>query len=138
MKSIPDTEMDSILSGLKRANSKDEWRTVYSKYLRTEHWLEMRETIRERCSGTCETCGSRKMKQVHHLSYTRLGNERLTDLQGLCGGCHTEAHKAKKYNNKNTKKKKLRGSKMLRDAIGRIDELEDTVNMLMDKISHLI
>lgn len=30
--------------------------------------------------------------QVHHLTYIRLGNEDLSDLQVLCLGCHRRRH----------------------------------------------
>jgi 5-methylcytosine-specific restriction endonuclease McrA len=32
------------------------------------------------------------MDHVHHLTYARLFNEALTDLQGLCEPCHRFVH----------------------------------------------
>jgi 5-methylcytosine-specific restriction endonuclease McrA len=30
--------------------------------------------------------------EVHHLTYERLGEERLTDLVALCRSCHEREH----------------------------------------------
>ena len=139
MSNTSDEAMQEILVKMRKAKTKKERQAFYSKYLRTDHWLEMRETIGDGCSWTCSKCSENKMTQVHHLSYARLGNERLTDLIGLCGGCHVNIHKKKKHKKGAlTKKGNPRGSKMLRDLIDRVDELEETISMLTDKISHLI
>jgi hypothetical protein len=32
------------------------------------------------------------MREVHHLTYARLGDEPLSDLLGLCKSCHRAIH----------------------------------------------
>jgi hypothetical protein len=65
----------------------------YSEYLKTGHWLEIRERIIKRCNGICEGCGENKATQVHHLTYKNKGNEFLFELIGLCSDCHNRIHK---------------------------------------------
>ena len=46
----------------------------------------------ERCP-ICENDGcTNEAKQVHHLNYERIGEERLEDLQALCPKCHVQNH----------------------------------------------
>lgn len=44
-----------------------------------------------RSRGQCERCGGRA-EHVHHLTYERLGDEDLCDLQALCIECHRLEH----------------------------------------------
>ncbi len=60
----------------------------YYTYLASREWALKKEAIRERSRGICERCHQAKHEQTHHLTYERLGNERLEDLLGLCKGCH--------------------------------------------------
>jgi 5-methylcytosine-specific restriction endonuclease McrA len=64
----------------------------YSDYLRSSHWHQLRYEVRQRCGGVCERCGRRRMTDVHHRTYVRLGHERLSDLRGLCRRCHKRVH----------------------------------------------
>ncbi len=43
-------------------------------------------------SNLCEFCEQASAVYVHHLTYVRLGNELLTDLLVVCGGCHAILH----------------------------------------------
>ena len=66
----------------------------YQDYLRSEHWQDVRRRF---CAsklhhGGCYICGSIFNLNLHHKSYTRLGNERLTDLIYLCNPCHKHVH----------------------------------------------
>ncbi len=50
--------------------------------------------MKKRAGGRCERCKQLPADghfEVHHLTYDRFKNERLTDLQGLCGKCHKNA-----------------------------------------------
>jgi len=60
----------------------------YHKYLASREWAVKKQAVRERCGGVCERCTARPMDHVHHLTYERIGAERLEDLQGLCEQCH--------------------------------------------------
>ena len=64
----------------------------YRKYLNSGHWQEKRVLIRERSEGYCECCGDMEMYAVHHLTYERLGCERLDDLLAVCFNCHNRLY----------------------------------------------
>jgi 5-methylcytosine-specific restriction endonuclease McrA len=52
-----------------------------------------REQVWERGNGMCEHCHMSAMGEVHHIA-GRGGPDphRLTNLVGLCAGCHARAH----------------------------------------------
>lgn len=60
----------------------------YQAYLQSQDWELKREEIYDRSCGVCERCYRYLGKEVHHLTYARLYNERLEDLQHLCSDCH--------------------------------------------------
>jgi len=63
-------------------------RSEYHTYLASREWAVKREAIKARSDGRCERCGQRDDIAVHHLTYERLGQEDLDDLQGVCQKCH--------------------------------------------------
>lgn len=70
-----------------------EWRRRYVEHLRSPKWKKLRQQTLARANGRCERCTKiPKRLEVHHLTYDRLGDERLTDLLALCNDpCHVEA-----------------------------------------------
>lgn len=73
----------------------------YIEYLASDHWKKLRERKLESVGRKCETCGRLARRtpggflgglDVHHLSYERLRNEPLDDLQVLCFQCHAVEH----------------------------------------------
>jgi hypothetical protein len=60
----------------------------YHRYLASREWAVLKTQVRARDGGTCERCGRGAHAHTHHLTYERLGHERLEDLQGLCAACH--------------------------------------------------
>ncbi len=54
---------------------------------------ERRQQVWERGNGMCEWCGMAAMGSVHHIG-GRGGDDphRLSNLIGLCDGCHRRAH----------------------------------------------
>jgi 5-methylcytosine-specific restriction endonuclease McrA len=64
----------------------------YAKYLKTEHWKEIRLKVLERDNNQCLMCGTTKNINVHHKTYNNLGNEKLTDLVTICKRCHKLFH----------------------------------------------
>lgn len=60
----------------------------YQRYLASREWACLKKQVRGRSGGWCERCIEREAKQVHHLTYERIGRERLEDLQHLCKPCH--------------------------------------------------
>jgi hypothetical protein len=65
---------------------------VYKQYLRSPEWRRKRVAVILRAKGRCERCGLWPVVFIHHLSYTNLGNEPLSDLLGVCPECHKELH----------------------------------------------
>ena len=66
----------------------------YAKYLKTDAWQKKRKEVLDIRGHKCEEpgCEATTNLQVHHLTYERLHNERMTDLKVLCGKHHQEAH----------------------------------------------
>jgi hypothetical protein len=64
----------------------------YIEYLSSREWKAKRKAVKERCSNICERCHRYLVDDVHHLTYERVYNESLEDLQGLCTGCHEFLH----------------------------------------------
>lgn len=66
-------------------------------YLRSGTWARRKRRVWRRARGICEwsrwddAC-DRPGRDVHHLTYSRLYNERLGDLVLLCGLHHALAH----------------------------------------------
>lgn len=60
----------------------------YQQYLASREWRAKRKKVIELNNGICERCASRPIENVHHLTYENLGNERLSDLMGVCRPCH--------------------------------------------------
>jgi hypothetical protein len=60
----------------------------YQRYLASREWALKKEAVRKRSRNSCERCGRVPMQATHHLTYERIGNELLEDLQGVCNPCH--------------------------------------------------
>jgi len=69
---------------------REEYRDVY---LRSAHWQSMRRTALEHAEYRCAVCYAGDSLDVHHRTYERLGDERITDLLVLCRTCHDIFHK---------------------------------------------
>jgi len=69
-----------------------ESRNKYHKYLASNEWKEIRAKILLRSSGTCEACGIKTAKEVHHRTYDRVGRESFLDLVAVCEDCHHKIH----------------------------------------------
>jgi len=65
----------------------------YTEYLNSEEWHRISEQVRRRGHQRCERCKWNPVSDVHHLTYERLGHERLSDLIALCRECHKATHK---------------------------------------------
>jgi len=64
---------------------------IYAEYLASDHWRDIHKRYRQsnrpqRCA--CGAVGT----QLHHLTYVRLGAERLDDLILVCKRCHRQIH----------------------------------------------
>lgn len=58
-------------------------------YYSSPFWARSRKRLRK---GACQQCSYRRKLQVHHLTYERLGVEKLEDVVTLCDRCHKAAH----------------------------------------------
>jgi 5-methylcytosine-specific restriction endonuclease McrA len=67
-------------------------RDEYQQYLESDVWQRTRRHKLEEAQYRCELCNSSTRLQVHHRDYSRIGNERLTDLTVLCDECHERHH----------------------------------------------
>ena len=72
-----------------RQNHKTTW---YIAYMRTDWWQFVRRRCMERAANACERCHDRTAREVHHLTYGRLGDELPEDVIAVCRQCHAELH----------------------------------------------
>lgn len=61
--------------------------------LRRPSWKKLRQTILERDKYLCQRCKKTKARDVHHLTYDRLGHELQSDLMSVCRPCHRKIHR---------------------------------------------
>ena len=65
----------------------------YDAYLKSREWRNMKYAKIVAAGYKCEKCGrTEDGLDVHHLTYERLGHERMSDLQLLCRYCHKVVH----------------------------------------------
>ena len=64
----------------------------YKEYIQSDKWVKTRCDAILYAEGKCESCGSDKNLQVHHINYDNLGFEEPDDLIVLCGRCHMKEH----------------------------------------------
>lgn len=65
------------------------------KYLKSEHWSNLRIEKLASVDACCKNCGRRDLSNdVHHLNYRNLYDVTLSDLVVLCRECHDLAHEA--------------------------------------------
>jgi hypothetical protein len=60
----------------------------YQAYLASREWRLLCEAVDKRSGGICERCHKHSGRAHHHLTYARIGHERLEDLQHICDPCH--------------------------------------------------
>lgn len=66
--------------------------TEYHRYINSPEWREKRAERLFLDDRRCTRCEAAEQLEVHHVSYERLGNERMDDLRTLCGPCHAREH----------------------------------------------
>lgn len=73
---------------------REELKTMpYKKYLKTKEWNETRAQHLEEIGYKCQLCNQGdKTIDIHHRTYERRGEEKYTDLFGLCRPCHSKHH----------------------------------------------
>lgn len=88
---------------------------LYSAYLLTDHWQRTRWQKLEEAGHLCQQpgCGATRGLEVHHLTYERRGEERMTDLQVLCRRHHQEVHALRRRSTR-----RRRGGLIYEDSAG--------------------
>ncbi len=84
---------------------------TYKQYLKTRHWKSIKQAVFESRVYECTKCGVGKNLHIHHLTYDRVGKERLSDLIYLCETCHSEVHSKYKLDKVITKKQYIKRKK---------------------------
>lgn len=68
----------------------------YKEYIEKHpHWKQVREARFKFDNGSCGICHrdlTDRRYETHHLSYLRLGHERIRDVITLCHDCHDDFH----------------------------------------------
>lgn len=71
----------------------------YREYLKSDRWKAKRQEVFAYYGKRCYACRKQaKVLHVHHMDYSRLGNEPVTDLIPLCVPCHKSLTKIYKRN----------------------------------------
>jgi len=90
-----DNSKDPVLPNQPRGRWPD-----YAAYLRSDVWKEIREQVLLCAAGTgrvdearcevchCDACDTCTLLQVHHIVYSRWGQEKFGELAVLCPLCH--------------------------------------------------
>jgi 5-methylcytosine-specific restriction endonuclease McrA len=63
----------------------------YSEYIKSDAWIKKRSWVLVFWDHRCALC-YREANHVHHRTYDRLGDEKITDLILLCEDCHNKYH----------------------------------------------
>lgn len=80
-----DTKLDRLAQAL---GEKD-----YRHYLLSKHWENVQCRYRRAWSDCrCIGCDAPRFA-LHHVTYARMGREKLSDLLPLCSKCHRDVHR---------------------------------------------
>lgn len=89
---------------------------TYREYLQSNHWKKVKQRFwKSKLTKSCACCGTKTNLDLHHLTYKRIGCEKLNDFKLICRSCHNDTHAIHKERNTNKK-----GSLSLRRAHRRI------------------
>jgi 5-methylcytosine-specific restriction endonuclease McrA len=97
----------------------------YQDYLNSNTWKQKRLKVLNRAKFTCERCKKKQATQIHHLTYDRIFNEKLSDLQAVCGKCHMAIHGIKEGKKKRVS---LRFFKRVKKVYQRVIGQNDNIN----------
>jgi len=68
---------------------------VYREYLDSKAWQAKRKEAFAYHGCKCADCGATERLAVHHVTYKRLGREKMKDLLIVCEDCHSIRHEDK-------------------------------------------
>lgn len=90
---IADSEMRQRMRARGEADQRHALKSMpYREYLQSDHWRKTREQAISKAGGRCQMCNRSDRLHVHHRTYVRRGEERMSDLLVLCETCHHEFH----------------------------------------------
>lgn len=79
--------------------AQEEFERLYHAYMESDAWKKFRARyFRSKMPAECIACAGADGMTLHHLTYKRLGKERLTDVAPLCWRCHKQLHKVYRPN----------------------------------------
>ena len=117
---------------------------AYKRYLQSDKWSEIRQSVIERDNFKCAVCDSPDNLHVHHLTYKNVGSEKDEDLITLCRDCHFKECDLVEKDQDFIKVYKLFTSQVLEDleylngALSLLFWFMDKVQDLMDKVQDLM
>lgn len=81
------------MKGLRRSPYAELMIAAFQLYHESEDWKQQRQKCLESRGGKCNCCEA-EASTAHHANYSRWsrGDDELTDLVPLCGGCHVKEH----------------------------------------------
>lgn len=80
----------------------------YPQYINTQHWRNIKKAYKYSHEYKCQHCGDTSPGlHLHHLTYERIGNERMSDLMYLCELCHAVVHARPKKKSHKPKRGKV-------------------------------
>lgn len=88
----------------RKSQGRDRHRAFYARYIVSAAWFRRRDewAVAEAarvapspvlCRGGCGTVWNVTRDDLHHLDYSRLGNEAHEDLWAMCRSCHNALHR---------------------------------------------
>lgn len=81
-----------ILESIKEEDQSHPYIKRYRAYVRTRHWMIIKNKRLKLSNDKCDICGSNNDLQVHHIRYKNLYDVDLDDLQAICKNCHYKHH----------------------------------------------
>ncbi len=78
---------------LKKLRKKRPKLVQYKEYIKSVAWRNKRFAYYNKYKKECVLCKTSRQIGLHHIDYTRLGNELDQDLIALCWGCHERYHR---------------------------------------------
>jgi hypothetical protein len=72
---------------------RSERKRIWEEHMASHAWKLKRHEYREALPWICFVCKGHQRIQLHHITYERLGLERLEDLVPLCHVCHQAVHR---------------------------------------------
>lgn len=72
---------------------------IHKEYLQSETWKFIRSEVLKRDKHIYQFCKNTEATDVHHKTYVRWQQEKLSDLISVCRPCHTAHHNANAHRN---------------------------------------